>query len=450
MFGGTFRDACIELGLRIESGAMNLVGLSFHNYKAFGGRESLEIRPLTVLIGKNSSGKSAVARLPLLLAGAFDDQADAPIPLVVPGIDFGASFLDLIHNRRPHGTLELGAKVEVAKGFCEEIHVKIQYYHDVKVQVIQELIVDTPDGRYTLVRLGQDPTEEQALYRLDMPDDKTAEIRPRFRGLRVNATSPFARDYKDLDLLRVLSSFDSLLRMAAQDLSNVGYLGPFRDIPQRQYRSPGGLPQNVGRNGSHAPQLLAADAAQKQGVVVKAVGEWYRQFLGGWSLDVVPLGDMFSLVLRSPSDPNVMVNLVDAGTGLSQVLPLVVQRQFEEVTKKGSGGLEVVEQPELHLHPGAHGNLADLYIEAIKQGSRFLIETHSENFILRIRRRIAEGLDPSLVRIYSVEEDPRSGSTIKAINVQQNGEVDYWPKGVFSEDFDEVCAIREAQGAGEL
>lgn len=430
---------------------MNLVGLSFHNYKAFGGRESIELRPLTVLIGKNSSGKSAVARLPLLLAGAFDKQADAPIPLEVPGIDFGASFLDLIHNRRPHGTLELGAKVESGK-YCDEIHVKIQYYHDVKVQVVQELIVSTPDYRFALRRLGKDPLDEKPLYRLDArldaPEEKTFEVRPRFQGLLVGE-HPVDFDYRNSELVRTWGAFTSVLRVLAGDMSNTGYLGPFRDIPRRQYRSPGSLPQNVGRNGSQAPQLLAADAAQRRGEVVKAVGEWYRQFLGGWSLNVAPQGDMFSLVLQSPNDSNVAVNLVDAGAGLSQVLPLIVQRQFEEVTKKGWGGLEVVEQPELHLHPGAHGNLADLYIEAIKRGARFLIETHSENFILRLRRRIAEGLDASYVRIYSVEEDSRSGSTIKTINVQQNGEVDYWPAGVFSEDFDEVCAIREAQGAGE-
>lgn len=428
---------------------MNLVGLSFHNYKAFGGRESIEIRPLTVLIGKNSSGKSVVARLPLLLAGAFDEQADAPIPLEVQVVDFGASFVDLIHNRRPHGTLELGAKFELRGGNRIEVQARIQHYDEVRVQVVQELMVDTPDGRYTLVRLGQDPLDAAALYRLDAPQNRMAQIRPRFQGLRVGFPSPFGVEYND----QIADAWVSLARhlhIAVRGLANVGYLGPFRDVPQRQYRFPGGLPQNVGRNGSHAPQLLAANAVRRGGDVVKAVGEWYRKFLGGWTLDVAPQGDMFSLVLRAPHDPNVTVNLADAGTGLSQVLPLVVQRQFEEVTQIGWGGLEIVEQPELHLHPDAHGDLADLYIEATKRaGARFLIETHSENFILRIRRRIAEGLDASYVRIYSVEEDSRSGSTLKAINVQQNGEVDYWPKGVFSEDFDEVCAIREAQGSGE-
>lgn len=74
---------------------MALTGLSFQNYKAFPGTESIEIRPLTILIGRNSSGKSAIARLPLLLAASFSKHAQAPLALEVEGVDFGASFVDL-------------------------------------------------------------------------------------------------------------------------------------------------------------------------------------------------------------------------------------------------------------------------------------------------------------------------------------------------------------------
>lgn len=45
---------------------MKITGMSFENYKAFRRPESVKIRPLTILIGRNNSGKSAIARLPLL------------------------------------------------------------------------------------------------------------------------------------------------------------------------------------------------------------------------------------------------------------------------------------------------------------------------------------------------------------------------------------------------
>jgi len=173
---------------------------------------------------------------------------------------------------------------------------------------------------------------------------------------------------------------------------------------------------------------------------------------------MVPGGNTFSLVLRRPDQRTVAINLVDAGTGLSQVLPVVTQRLFEQVTGK-RGALEIVEQPELHLHPGAHGSVADLYIAAAQApGARFLIETHSENFLLRVRRRIAERarapehlrLSPEQVRIYWVDDGAGKGSRLVPIEVFPDGEVSTWPKGVFSEDFAELKAIRAAQReAGE-
>jgi predicted ATPase len=155
---------------------------------------------------------------------------------------------------------------------------------------------------------------------------------------------------------------------------------------------------------------------------------------------------MFSLIMRNPDNPSVAVNLVNVGAGIAQVLPIIVQRQFEAITGK-MGNLEFVEQPELHLHPGANINLADLYIEAFKQSdARFIIETHSENFLLRIRRRIAEkSLAPSQVIVYWINDEPNLGERIQTIHIQKDGEVDKWPKGVFSEDFEEVRAILKAQ-----
>lgn len=429
---------------------MELVGLSFQNYKAFPARESLAIRPLTILIGRNSSGKSAIARLPMLLAGALSDRAEAPVELDVDGVDFGASFLDLIHNRRPHGAIGLGATYE-QDGERFDLHAKVQHYDDVKVQVVAELELKTGKGRCSFSRIGTDPLEELARYRIEVNGHSAIERPLPFRGVRpaLIPTGTWMGSVEDEvrdGLLHALT----MLSKTRNTFDATGYLGPFREAPQRLYRYPGGLPQSVGRNGVQAPALLGADALRRGGRVLAAVGDWYKNHLGRWALDVSPQGDTFSLVLRSPDDATVEVNLADVGTGLSQVLPLIVQRQFESVTGK-RGGLEIVEQPELHLHPGAHGDVADLYIEAAKQsGARYLVETHSENFVLRIRRRIAEGtLDPERVRLYWIDDEPRPGSHVKTIEVLPTGEVSAWPKGVFSEDYEEAKAIRKAQRGTE-
>ena len=71
------------------------------------------------------------------------------------------------------------------------------------------------------------------------------------------------------------------------------------------------------------------------------------------------------------------------------------------------GALVVIEQPELHLHPSAQARLGDFFIAMAHRGVRFLIETHSENLIIRLRRRIAETTagTPSLGRRFLLNLD---------------------------------------------
>ena len=75
---------------------------------------------------------------------------------------------------------------------------------------------------------------------------------------------------------------------------------------------------------------------------------------------------------------------------------------------------------------------------------RILVETHSESLVLRVRRRVAEGLSPDQVSIVFVE-DLGDRSVVRNVRLDQNGDVDWWPDGVFSEAFVEVKAIRRAQ-----
>ena len=79
------------------------------------------------------------------------------------------------------------------------------------------------------------------------------------------------------------------------------------------------------------------------------------------------------------------VSLADVGYGISQVLPIVITSVLSKNT------IITIEQPELHLHPKLQANLADLFIKsASTRNNNFILETHSEHIILRLKRRQKE------------------------------------------------------------
>lgn len=420
---------------------MRLRSIRFQNYRGFAGREEVALAPLTILIGRNNSGKSTIARLPLLLSRAFAAKATAPLDLAGDAPSLGGSFLDLIHNRFPHGSIRLGATLEnEADSFA--INATVQHFSEYMLQIVTEFEFRGLEGPVLSLKwAGGDPLASPLNYEMTVRDEDRVVAPVHFAGLLPRLDS-FA-DHLGGVLYSILSQLFDGVR---DSFDGIGYLGPFRSEPRRVYSFPGGLPEHVGLSGIAAPALLGADHLRRGGVILAAVSNWYAEHLGGWGLGITRQGDAFSLVLTSPKDPNLSINLADAGTGLSQVLPLVVQRRFEALTNKRTQ-LEIVEQPELHLHPGAHAGLADLYAEAVSDATNFIVETHSETFLLRIRRRVAEGkLDPNSVRIYWIDEAAEPpGRQIIQIAIARDGGVSDWPQGVFSEDFEEVRAIRAAQ-----
>ena len=48
--------------------------ISFKNYKLFKEKQTLELKPITILIGKNNSGKSAVLKLPVLITSGLEGE----------------------------------------------------------------------------------------------------------------------------------------------------------------------------------------------------------------------------------------------------------------------------------------------------------------------------------------------------------------------------------------
>ena len=105
----------------------------------------------------------------------------------------------------------------------------------------------------------------------------------------------------------------------------------------------------------------------------------------------------------------------------------------------------LIEEPEIHLHPAHQAELGDMFIRSAKErGNTLLLETHSENLILRILRRIRETnanelpedvppIRPEDVAVLYVQPG-ENGAQVLEIPVTEDGDFALpWPKGFFEE-----------------
>ena len=124
------------------------------------------------------------------------------------------------------------------------------------------------------------------------------------------------------------------------------------------------------------------------------------------------------------------VNLADVGEGTNQLLPIITQ------TYSNNADITIIEQAGLHLHPSAQANVAYRIAEAaVESGKTYLVESHSENFVLGLRNMVAHHkLSPQDVAIYYVDHDGDSAFA-KLYEIEENGSMSDWPTGIFAEDF---------------
>ena len=151
---------------------------------------------------------------------------------------------------------------------------------------------------------------------------------------------------------------------------------------------------------------------------------------------------MYEITLKNKSLKP--VNILNTGSGILQSFPLIVRSYMptEEET------IVIIEVPESHLHPAAHGNLAERFVDSYLEDSykRYFIETHSQNFVLRLRRLVAQGkLKKEELAIYYVNFiEEEYVSELKENKVDKDGSLDWWPEGVFGETIIETRAIMNA------
>ncbi|XHR93164.1 DUF3696 domain-containing protein [Mucilaginibacter sp. UC70_90] len=362
--------------------------ISFANYKSFKNLQQIEFKPITVLIGKNSSGKSAISKLLPLLSDSLSGKFLPAIKWDNRGIKLGLSNKDLVYNRVITSILELD---------ISNVEEKLE------------------------VSIGIDRKDRPNIFKWIYNGTTIDVANKKFKGLTLDDI-PF----KDLQI-------------------NFDYIGPFREIPKSGYSNSFENYENIGIKGENAYPILIQSFDNSNGLLNK-VSKWYEDNFEGWKMEVIEVvapEPTFQIVL---SNKNInQINIVNVGQGMNQALPLIVRSYMSDVKEVRI----VIEEPETHLHPAAHGNLAERFVDSYLENNnrKYLIETHSQNFLLRLRRLVAEQkLKNEDLAIYYVDFiEETNESIIQLIPVDEKGGVDWWPAGIFTETLTETRAIKDAQ-----
>ncbi len=233
----------------------------------------------------------------------------------------------------------------------------------------------------------------------------------------------------------------------------VVYLGPLRQDPQVVYKTaPVSASGFIGTKGEYLATVLHASRGREvmsfgnDGEIepmrlIDAVNRWVTRLEIADAIqtrDLGRLGIQVSVQRGAIQTPD----LTSVGVGVSQLLPVIVMCLLTE-----PGSLILLEQPELHLHPGLQQKLGDFLLACARSGRQLIVETHSEYIVSRLRRWIAEDESGTLlnaVALYFVEQNAEDASQFRLVAVNELGGVENWPIGFFDQASNESRRILEA------
>ena len=424
-----------------------------------------------MLFGTNSAGKTSIPQLLLLLkqtAESSDRQRALQLGDSRTLIDLG-TYDDAVHNHDASQPMEvglewtLGETLEVTdplnetayRGESLAFHVTIgaDKRHQPFVQSLRYILSNaekaaldvTMERRETGNKYDLSSQNYNLLRQQGRPWPLPEPVR--FYGFPDEATAHYQNTAFLSDLVLELE------RM----LKSVYYVGPLREYPKRLYLWSGETPDHVGIKGDRAVEAILAagdrtfnwKAKQRTKPLAELVAERLRSMRLIHDFQVKQLGahrkEYEVLVRTGPKLAE--VKLTDVGFGVSQVLPVIVEALY--VPRRS---IVIFEQPEIHLHPRVQADLADLFVDAIRarengipRECQFIVESHSEHFLRRLQRRIAEEeLSADDAALYFVHTDGTS-ARIEALKVDLFGNILNWPDGFFGDEMGDLVARNEAQ-----
>ncbi len=426
-----------------------LTHLKLENFKIWRSTGPIQLAPITLLLGTNSSGKSSLIQSLLLIRQTVKgDDPNLDLNLGNPDADDSVTlgqFKDLL--------CRYGAASESTSATQVGIEFRWSEHGQTEGSTLFSARYNKgPAGSAELafLRLGKDgqgfsvQRHKPGIYRLSLatqakPLGQSADFRPQ---------RSFAFSAATLNKLGAQAELIKPIGPALLDeLGRIIYLGPVRRLAQRDYVWAGRMPAHIGDDGAKAVDALIASGVARQSAkkrnqalpeeaqLFEKTIHWLKAMNLADGLSIRALGSSARYELMIENDGQAS-NLKDVGVGVSQVIPVIVAALFAQ-----PGHIVIVEEPESHLHPLAQSQLAELFSEVSRErGVQFIVETHSEHLLTRLQRRVAEQkiLTKDLA-MYFVERI-KKGAELKPLQLDEYGDIINWPPNFFGDEMSDIAA----------
>ncbi len=492
---------------------------SIENIKSFKDSANVEIKPITIFVGRNSCGKSSLIRFPVVISQSMDSDAEAPVLLFGKYLDYG-NYEDVVFGHSKRGIMKFAVNYRVLPShLSSRIEKTSKFYkylkknYDIKLSITlgkysKRMIVNTCNIDIDGIRCIDISRIQKEKYQIRIKDifENSSEIiidskRVRFykyipwisveefldnivdscMSISINDPSKVelikktlkerlysqgfgmpvvaqgeAADYQEVfSWCQLVELYESLLisvRMTSmQEAEDTYYIGPFRENPSRVYRDVEHRVDSVGTRGQDVSAMLKNDYVHDK-KVINGVSEWLERSMD-YKLSLKDIGSgLYNIVVKKHD--GTQDNLIDVGYGISQVLPIVAQlvkmrvapkyTRYYPYNNENRCSTLIIEQPELHLHPEAQAELANLFVDAVEKNTpvnelNLLIETHSEHLIRRLQALVANknnSITNEDVKIYYVDKNTKNEAYITEMKMLSNGQFEKeWPTGFFDKGY---------------
>lgn len=468
--------------------------IELENFKSFKSLKNLEIKPITILCGTNSCGKSSILQSLMLQKQTFESQSNSRILLLNGKYIHLGLLKNIVYEKKSTNIINLDYSFKFdktsnkfnLKHFMkslasahnnEDVDLNnATFNYNIKFKSVQKSKSNQLKKPLTILeyniifsfpsKINKDKNYETSILLKNIQDDT---YKVEWKNLKL--IDNLVEDEHTSGSIRAILKFNNFLpniirpiKGYEENISELfiffwrykdfmmnifktfSYIGPLREEASRRYIYEDEITE-IGVKGQNSAYLYFNEAEKdvdnyhfydknkneffkKKSNLKEAVKEWLS-LLGIEGFSSSYINDIIHLNLNANQHNNLEVNIADVGFGISQVLPIIL-----EGLRISENHTLVLEQPEIHLHPKMQMEIADYFLSLAVSNKNIIMETHSEHIINRLVRRILEDNTNellNLVAIYFISPGTDGSNYVKVEIDRMQGIVN-WPENFFDQN----------------